>query len=383
MPLVATVDSRIRAADRIRVTVASHLSEHIRIRVGDSGPLPFSTFMSLALYDPDEGFYSRRATPYGDYFTSVSVHPTLFGRMLAVHLDDVWRALGSPDPFRIVELGAVDGRLADQIRSGATDLAWSKTLVYVAVERASNVEMVEAVDTQYHSIAEVEPLEASAIISNEFFDALPVRLVRRTDDGWVEECVDFDGHRAFFTDQPAVTTLLEYAERYARSTPLGGRIEVRQDVDDIYSYAAGLAERIVMTTIDYGGTSNAVHSERLSAGTLMAYRRQQASDDVLANPGYADLTAHVNFSQLIDAGRFHGFTSNRLGVQADFLVALGVGDHLVEVQARGETKLAAYTAERAAVFQLVSPTDLGRFGVLTQGMGADLSCIRGFTDVIE
>lgn len=339
--------------------------------------------MSLALYDPDEGFYSRRATPYEDYFTSVSVHPTLFGRMLAFHLDDVWRALGYPDPFRIVELGAVDGRLAEQIRRGATDLDWSKTLVYAAVERVSNVEMVEAVDTQYRSVAEVDPLEASAIISNEFFDALPVRLVRRTADGWVEECVDFDGRTAVFSDQPAANTLLAYAERYAKSTPIGGRIEVRQDVEDIYSYTSGLGERVVMTTIDYGGTSNAVHSERLSAGTLMAYRRQQASEDVLANPGHADLTAHVNFSHLVDAGRLHGFTENHLGVQADFLVALGVGDHLVEAQTRAETSIAAYKAEREAVFQLVSPTDLGRFGVLTQGMGADLACIRGLANVTE
>ena len=353
------------------------LAERLRVRGVAQGPLPFSVFMEDALYDPCDGFYASRAAPYKDYFTSASVHPSLFGRLLAAHLDDLWRALGRPEPFRVVELGAADGRLARQIRAAAAESPWRASLQYLGVERAPAPQTTDALHALYASISEVPPAGATAILSNEFFDALPVRLARRTKDAWVEECVAFDDTGAVFRDQPAPAELRAYADRYARATPVGGRIEVRQGVETIYQHAAHLGPRVVMTSIDYGGSSPAVHSERLAAGTLLAYRRNRASHDVLANPGQADLTAHVNFTQLVDAGRSHGFVQHRQGQQADFLATLGIGDHLVRFQKRADATLATYRSEREAVFQLVSPTDLGRFQVLTQGKGVDLDEIRG------
>ena len=359
------------------MTSANALTERLQAQARAHGPLPFSVFMEQALYDPCDGFYTRTDAPYTDYFTSVSVHPTLFGRMLAAHLDDVWKALGRPEPFRVLELGAADGRLAHQIRDAAAGFPWGKSLAYVGVERAPASHTANALDACHASIAEVPPASATAIISNEFFDALPVRLARRTAAGWVEECVAFDAEKAVFTDRPAPREIRAYANRYAAATPVGGRIEVRQEIESIFRQATRLAARVVITSIDYGGISAAVHSKRLAAGTLLAYRRHRASDDVLANPGQADLTAHVNFTQLIDAGRSQGFGCYRMGQQADVLAALGIGDHLVRFQERPNVTLATYRAEREAVFQLVSPTDLGRFQVLTQGKGVDLDSIRG------
>lgn len=359
------------------MTAANALAQRLHALANAHGPLPFSVYMEQALYDPFDGFYSRGDAPYADYFTSVSVHPALFGRLLAAHLDDVWQTLGQPDPFRIVELGAADGCLARQIRDAAGRFPWGGSLTYVGVERAPASHAADSLDVVYGSIDEIPASDATAILSNEFFDALPVRLARRAPTGWVEECVAFEGGKAFFTDRPAPAELRSYADRYAGATPEGGRIEVRQGVETIYRHAARLGSKIVMTSIDYGGGSATVHSERLAAGTLLAYRRHRASDDVLANPGHADLTAHVNFTQLIDVGLGHGFTRHRQGQQADFLAALGVGNHLVRLQERPDVTLETYRAEREAVFQLVSPTDLGRFQVLTQGKGVDLDPIRG------
>lgn len=359
------------------MTTANALTQRLQAQASAQGPLPFSVFMEHALYDSCDGFYHRGDAPYADYFTSVSVHPSLFGQLLAAHLDDVWRELGSTDPYRIVELGPADGRLAHQIRAVAADFPWGKTLNYVAVERAPAAQTADAIDTVYASISDVPSAGATAVISNEFFDALPVRLARRTLAGWVEECVAYDGESAVFTDVTASEEIRAYVHRYASSTPVDGRIEIRQGVESIYRHASRLASRVVMTSIDYGGSSDDVHSERLTAGTLLAYRRHRASDDVLASPGHADLTAHVNFTQLIDAGRNHGFTRYRHGQQADFLSVLGIGEYLVRFQERPDATLETYRAEREAVFQLVSPTDLGRFSVLIQGKGVDLTSIRG------
>ncbi|MDE2869786.1 MAG: SAM-dependent methyltransferase [Chloroflexota bacterium] len=359
------------------MTAANALAQRLRTRANAHGPLPFNDFMEQALYDPSDGFYSRDDAPYTDYFTSVSVHPALFGQLLAEHLDDVWRTLGQPDPFRVVELGAADGGLARQIRAAANEFPWRNSLDFVGVEHAPAPRTVDALDALYASISEVPSSSTTVIVSNEFFDALPVRLARRNLAGWVEECVAWDADTAVFADRPAPEEILTYAHRYALATPAGGRIEVRQGVDTIYRHAARLASQVVMTSIDYGGGSADVHSARLANGTLLAYRRHRASEDVLSNPGHADLTAHVNFTQLIDAGRSQGFDSFRMGQQADFLAALGVGDHLVRFQERSDATLETYRAEREAVFQLVSPTDLGRFQVLTQGKGVDLDLIRG------
>ncbi len=352
------------------------LVERLRARAAASGPLPFSEFMEQALYDPTHGFYARRDSPYGDYFTSVSVHPRLFGRLLAAHLDDVWRALGRPRPFRVVDLGAADGRLARQLRAAAPDHPWGAALQLIGVERAPAPGAAEALDVLHGALGEVEPAPAAAVIANEFFDALPVRLARRTTHGWVESCVTFRGPAAALVDRPLPPDLRGYVQRYAADVPPGGRIEARRGVDEVYRHAARLGARVVMTTIDYGGPCRRVHSARLAQGTLLAYRRQQASEDVLAHPGHADLTAHVNFTQLADIGRRFGFTQERWGQQADFLAALGAGDYLLHLQTLG-VPLADYQAQREAVFQLVSPTDLGRFQVLTQGKNVDLAGIRG------
>ena len=359
------------------MTSANPVSQRLQEQANRQGPLPFSVFMEHALYDPSGGFYTRADTPYTDYFTSVSVHPTLFGQLLAAHLDDVWQSLGRPDPFRIVELGAADGGLARQIRNAACSFSWGGSLKYVGVERAPASSTTDVLDARFASIAEVPAGNATAVISNEFFDALPVRLARRTAEGWVEERVAREGDEWSFVNRPAPDEIKSYAMQYASATPVGGRIEIRQGVEWIYRHAASLAPSVVMTSIDYGGISAAVHSKRLAAGSLLAYRRHRASDDVLSNPGSADLTTHVNFTQLIDVGRSQGFGCYRMGQQADFLAALGMGDHLVRFQERPDVTLATYRAEREAVFQLVSPTDLGRFQVLTQGKGVDLSPIRG------
>ena len=353
------------------------LEERLRAAVLVSGPLPFHEFMEIALYDPIDGYYTGRSNPYQDYFTSVTVHPSLFGRMLAAHLDSIWLALERPTPFRVVELGCFDGRLAQQIRVASSNYDWVNVLEYTGVERASSALVSGALDTVYQTIADIPPAESRAVISNEFFDAQPVRRARRVANGWVEECVGYDGTTSRFVDRPPPSEISVYADHYAKSVPIGGHLEVRQNVESVYSHASRIGERVVMTTIDYGGTSEVVHDKKLSAGTLLSYRNHHASDDILSNPGKADLTSHVNFTHLIDCGRDHGFDEDRINMQAEFLIDLGIGEHLVEIQTHPELTVAEYTAEREAVFQLVSPTDLGRFQVLTQTKDVNLDTIRG------
>src|SRR5258708_27076688 len=87
--------------------------------IGSTGPLPFIDFMRLALYHPSDGYYATRVPGHGsDYRTSPSISPW-FGRLVARQLEAMWEALGTPDPFWVVEVGAGRGDLA----AGAMDAA--------------------------------------------------------------------------------------------------------------------------------------------------------------------------------------------------------------------------------------------------------------------
>lgn len=337
--------------------------------------------MASALYDERHGFYSRAPSRAGDFFTSVTVHPQLFGTLLARHLDDVWTALGEPRPFRVVELGCGDGTLARQIASAARKHQWSEHLAYVGVERSAQARarartQVPTADF-VASLDEIDAGLPAAILSNELFDALPVRLLQRNGGDWVELRVGLSDDLLALEPVPADGASRDYASRYGQSVPDGGIIEMREGVADIYAHVSRVARRWIMTSIDYGGLAAEVHGPRFSQGTLLAYRQHRASEDVLADPGSSDLTAHVNFSELIDAGADAGATAARLGTQGDFLTALGIGEHLPAVQRRPSLSVADYTREREAVFQLVSPTDLGRFRVLVQACDAVIDRLRG------
>ena len=92
------------------------LEEIIRTEIRAAGPMRFDRFMEMALYQPGTGYYAKIGGPSpigrsGDFFTSVSVGP-LFGRLLARQFFQMWRELGTPNPFWIIEQGAHDGQLA-------------------------------------------------------------------------------------------------------------------------------------------------------------------------------------------------------------------------------------------------------------------------------
>src|SRR4051812_39503526 len=83
------------------------LSAKLAARLRADGPLSFASFMQAALYDPELGYYSTGRAQIGrrgDYFTNVSVGP-LFGRLLMRQFAEMWRLLGQPVSFTLVEQG--------------------------------------------------------------------------------------------------------------------------------------------------------------------------------------------------------------------------------------------------------------------------------------
>ena len=370
----------------------SKLTRLLRDRIASGGPLTFAEFMEAALYHPEFGYYTRSAGAPVDYFTGVTAHP-VFGAMLANHLDDLWLALGRPDPFHVIELGAGDGRLAGHIRAAAAEFPWGATLDYTGVEisagRRRQNPRSGSLPPGVHFVASIEDIRKGvgdavgetvgdcAVISNEYFDALPFHLLRRQGDRWIEEQVDIKNGDFAFVDAEPGPSVRAYAEEYGAALPDGGRLEARPGLPALYSEISKLGSKLTVTTIDYGGPAESVHGERMKAGTALTYRDHHAGEDLLAAPGQQDLTAHVNFTALIDAGRACGLDSLPLAQQAAFLTALGIGEYLPSLQTVPGVTPERYERERHAILQLLDPVEMGRFRVLLQHRGLDPTPLRG------
>src|SRR6266496_3678004 len=166
----------------------SALRQKIEREIKDRGPLPFSRYMEMCLYDSEFGYYSRNATQFGkagDFYTSSDVH-AVFGRLLARQFDEMWRVLGSPESITVEELGPGRGLFAQDV------LDWSEkkfagffhALRYVLDESSPALRRrVEAILSGHVESGKAVlqsdnvPNTSTIVFANEFFDALPVEIL--------------------------------------------------------------------------------------------------------------------------------------------------------------------------------------------------------------
>src|SRR5207249_9778241 len=135
-------------------------------------------YMEAALYDPEDGFYTRGGRgPGTDFVTSPSLSP-LFGSTLARAVAACYTALGQPVPFTVCEVGAAGGGLMADILGAAADAAqeWLGAAEVVLVDRGSPVEAERAGFRLARSLAEVAPFQG-VLLANEVLDNLPARLI--------------------------------------------------------------------------------------------------------------------------------------------------------------------------------------------------------------
>ena len=177
--------------------IRGHLLRH--------GPAPFPWFMEQALYHPEYGYYTStrlRIGRQGDYYTNVSVG-RLYGQLLASQLLEMWKILGCPSRFTIVEEGAEDGRLAMDILSAITEesIQAAECIRYTILEPIPGKQLQQRAQlepaflekmTWLTGLADLEAV-TGAFISNELVDAMPVHLVVYRDDEWSELLVDISG----------------------------------------------------------------------------------------------------------------------------------------------------------------------------------------------
>jgi len=313
------------------------LRQRIAQEIQERGPIPFSRYMELCLYDPQFGYYSRSQEQFGkagDFYTSSDVH-AVFGRLLARQFEEMWRMLvcdqRQAQPLEIVELGPGRGLFAADV------LDWSakqfpeffRALRYHLIERSATLrqrlqeKLAEHVSTGKASIfpdlQSLETLTGNAVFfANEFFDALPVEVA--SDKG--ELRVDFQ--TAGFTEKfvPPSPQVLEFLGRYGVQPEPGERVEAALAAADWIARIASRISRGFLLAIDYGYTRDELLAGR-HRGTVTVFRQHAIQRTPYQAPGEQDITAQVNFTALRGAGENAGLDHLAFITQAQFLMGIG------------------------------------------------------------
>ena len=341
--------------------------------------------MDLALYDSEGGYYADPARKVGreggDFYTSVSVGDT-FGRLLAAAAAQVWRDLGKPEKFFVVEQGAHDGQLAQDFLRGAREEDGENffpALCYFVIEpnarrRELLVERLQTHGVQIVAAAEDLPArgEASGLfLCNELIDALPVDRVRWRNGRWWEMRVTTSEGPGFEWSEREIAhdTLLagEVARIDAdeRGLPDGWCTEINlamrdwiREVADVFAPGRGR-----WWIFDYGWEEEDYYAPQRRDGTLRCYREHRATDDPFDAVGETDITAHVNFSRLrewaIEAGL--ETTTEKVVDQHDFLTHAAV-DWLKEIERTTAEGVPMSAADQARVRQFQTLTHPGTMG---------------------
>ena len=341
----------------------------IRRRIEREGAIPFAEFMELALYHPDGYYAARRGIgASGDYYTSPIVHPA-FGALIAVQLRVMWETLGRPSRFHVVEAGAGDGTLAWDILSFASEWTddFARALRYVAIDRAL------AADGERDGVRWIRgdglPLAGvvGCVLSNELLDAFPVhRFV--IEDGELRELyvtLDDDGRFRERLGSPSTNAIGGRLSRLDRELPDGFRGEVNLGIEGWTREAASALERGYVLTIDYGAEADALYSDARSGGTFQTHYRHVGGSSPYQRIGRQDMTAHVNFSALLDAGRDAALRPVFLTTQGEFLRSLGL-DGMMSSMGDSGPDARELAANIRAMSELAKPDGLGGFRVLVQ-----------------
>lgn len=371
------------------------LLSFIRQQIEDNDGIPFSEYMDYCLYHPQLGYYMgsrQRIGAQGDFFTSSTVH-RLFGGLLAKQLHQMWQVLDEQS-FTIVEQGAGDGFLAldilDTIKRDYPDFYVRLTYQLVEVSpdnrRRQQQNLAEHQNClQWCRFEDVQPFDG-CFLSNELVDAFAVSIVEKH-DGDFHEVYVVNGDNGFCEElrSPVDEKILHHFDQLGVAPVEGNRAEVCLYAAQWIRSVADKLRRGFVLTIDYGYPAAELYAPFRRQGTLLCYHQHTANDNPYQNVGRQDLTTHIDFTLLQQAGSDHGLDCLYFGEQYRFLMGLGFIEELVKLQAV-ETDERKACALRMTLKNLILPDGgMGEtFKVLVQGKGVvspELLCQRSIQDI--
>ena len=354
--------------------LAAHIQDVIRAR----GSISLADFMDIALQHPEHGYY-RHGDPLGqagDFITAPEISQ-MFGEMIGLWCVEVWRQMGSPASFTLLEVGPGRGTLMqDALRATAKIPGFHAALDLHLLEsnetlRAKQREKLAAHLPHYVDDLTQLPPQPLIVIANEFFDALPIRQFEKTFQGWCERMVSADGKDLSFSFWP-----LDQASILL--VPVALRQGVPGTVYEISTASLVVMHGLAAHVAKHGGAALVIDygfGEAVGKPTLQAVHNHKFVS-VLDQPGEVDLTAHVDFGALASVARAQGAQVSSLTGQGDFLTALGMELRAAQLKQHATPDQAA--AIDAAFKRLTAPEDMGTLFKVMAVSSPNLNNLPGF-----
>ncbi len=371
-PLSATQTSQLPTPDADALAHSHACAAHIHAEIErHNGWISFAQFMDLALYAPGLGYYAAGARKFGaagDFVTAPEIS-SLFGDCIARAIAETIRATQGD----VLELGPGSGKLANDVLLALDKLnQLPKNYFLLEVSADLRQRQTQALARlPSHLSARAVWLDAlpknfeGAIIANEVLDVLPVHLLYFSNDQIYERGVSSNAKNAFvWRDNLVISAELKSsASRIQAGFPDGVMpnnylTEVAPAVGGLVKSLAESLQRGTILLIDYGFRQAEFYHPSRSTGTLMCHYRHYAHTDPFLYPGLQDITAHVDFSEVAEAGIDAGLELINYTSQAQFLLAAGVTELLAQ---HDPTDAAIFLPLTNQAQRLLSPAEMGEF----------------------
>lgn len=337
---------------------------HNEIRL--NGVISFEQFMEHALYEPGWGYYetNREVGKQGDFFTSVSVG-ALFGELLAFQFAQWLEVIDGS--VHLIEAGAHNGQLScdilNALKQWRPSVYENVSLIFVEPSKKHKQRQAEVL-TEHRGkvewVGEMPEKFYGIFFCNELLDAFPVKRLGwdAEEKAWFEWGVASEDERFVWRRMDNLPIQFGLEEGLT-----DGYVTVRSTRSEAFWVKVSNAlQRGRVMAFDYGLESDAFFVPPRKGGTLRAYYRHKAADDLFARVGEQDLTASVNFTAIRNAGESVGLKSVPMRSQEQFLMGI------FEKTLKQSDRFPEWTSERRRQFQtLVHPEHLGcQFQVLQQ-----------------
>ncbi|MFW2570080.1 class I SAM-dependent methyltransferase [Legionella sp. 29fVS95] len=355
----------------------------IRSQIIQQGDMPFVEFMQQALYAPDFGYYSaglQKFGAHGDFVTAPELTP-LFGQTLAKQCKQLLSIMANPLLF---EFGAGSGRLCvDLLKQLERDQCLPQAYHIMEVSSHLRQRQEELIRQEIPHLLErvtwlhrwPEQAFNGVVIANEVLDAMPVHRFLKTNEGVLESFITLNAQQELTeifkpcTDKRLlahVATILPPENRPYQS-------EANLFIDDWIQQCYAMLTQGAVFLMDYGFPRHEYYHPERSSGTLMCHYRHHAHSNPLIHVGEQDITAHVDFTHIAEAGHTAGFQIAGYTNQASFLLANGLLSLLNEL-AEDRNRIKA----QQAVKQLLQPSEMGElFKVIALTKNIELA-LTGF-----
>jgi len=343
--------STLPQPDELAVKHSKLLVDHI-CHAAASEPLSFADYMQLALYEPGLGYYMAGAQKFGDGgdFVTAPEVSNLFGQCLAAQCCEVLQLI---EGGNVLELGAGSGRLAASILDAMRDAPPEQ---YLILEPSADLQhrqsrfLEQTLDARL--LARVQWLDTlprdfvGVCIANEVMDALPVEVFTKQDGGVMQLCVHNGKSGLCYTTRTAPEALhqavSELEDERQESFAQGYRSEICQLLTPWIEALATSIKKGVLLLSDYGYPRREYYLRERNTGTLACYYQHHFHDDVFFYPGLQDITAHVDFTRVVEAASSAGMALLGYTSQTGFLLNNGIS-------ALAATQIEACSSEQSQV----------------------------------